>query len=65
MNDLLGMHVLEALANLLEVDRHLGLRSLLLLFNLHQRSIWHNLKNKINVALIMKETIKRGEVPML
>ena len=65
VDDLLGVHVLEALADLPQVAGGLRLCHLALLLHLHQRTVGHGLKHQVDVGLVAEAAEQRGEVPVL
>lgn len=60
VDDIFRVHILEPFAYLSDIRRSFCLTDFSLLFHLHQRPIWHNLENEVDIGLVIEESIDGG-----
>ena len=66
MDDALIMNILDSFANLAnDADCLFLFNSVILLQSINKASIWHEFNQKIDVLLILEETVKSCEVFVL
>ena len=65
MDDVFGVHVLQAQADLSDIQGHLRLRDFPFLLDLGDRAVGHVLQDEVDVLLIIEEAVEWSQMPVV